>query len=70
MSMEQTERWEFLGSHTSVEVKDALQQEAKKHNVSMSYLVHTMVAQELRKRGYKEVRVSYPHAEYRKTRKV
>lgn len=69
MSMDNTNRWEFLGINTTVEVKDALNKEAEKENTSVSFLAHKIIAKELRKRGYEDCKEGHSNAEYRKPRK-
>jgi hypothetical protein len=68
MSMKNTKRSEFLGIDTSLEVKEALRAEAKRINKSLSFLAHSIIAKELRQRGYKDCVEGTSNAEYRATR--
>jgi hypothetical protein len=68
MSMENTDRREYLGINTSLEVKEALKTEAKKLNKSVSFLTHSILVKELRKRGYTDCIEGISNVEYRETR--
>lgn len=68
MSMKGTDRREFLGLNTTIDVKDALELEAKKANTSVSFLSHSIIAKELRKRGYDKCVEGTSNAEYRRPR--
>jgi hypothetical protein len=68
MSMENTDRREYLGINTSLEIKEALKAEAKKTNKSVSFLTHSILAKELRKRGYSDCVEGTSNVEYRETR--
>lgn len=46
-------RDEFLGAHTTEEVKKALEAERQKTSKSVSKLVHEALVKDLRERGYK-----------------
>jgi hypothetical protein len=67
MSMKNTKRREFLGLNTTLEVKTALDKEAKKANTSVSFLTHAIIAKELRRRGYDDCKEGSSNAEYRKS---
>lgn len=68
MSMQGTDRREFLGLNTTEEVKIALSIEAEKENKSVSFLAHAILAKEMRKRGYSKCAEGTSNAEYRKSR--
>ena len=48
-----SDRDEFLGAHTTEEVKEALEKERQRTGKSVSKLVHEAVARDMRERGYK-----------------
>jgi hypothetical protein len=66
--MENTERREYLGINTTLEVKEALKAVAKKRNKSVSFLAHSILAKELRQLGYTDCVEGSSNAEYRETR--
>jgi hypothetical protein len=68
MGMKNTHRDTFLGIDTSLEVKEALREEAKKTNKSLSFLAHSILAKELRQRGYRDCVEGTSNAEYRESR--
>lgn len=47
-----TDRNEFLGAHVTPAVKDALKEEAKKEDLSVSMLVFKLLKLSLRAKGY------------------
>lgn len=45
-------RDEFLGAHTTPEVKEALEEERRKTGKSVSLLVHEAVKKQMQEKGY------------------
>ena len=49
-----TDRNVFVGAHVTKAIKDALKEEARRSQVSMSLLMYLLIVEGLERRGYKQ----------------